>query len=64
MLFGKRLKKPDPEAEKKLREQIRSEGGVDKKDTAAMILSAYLTIIPVVLVVLGIMVLFIWLLFM
>ena len=64
MLFGKRLKKPDPEAEKKLREQIRAEGGVDKKDTVAMILSAYLTILPVVLVVLGIMVLFIWLLFM
>ena len=63
MLFRKRLKKPDPEAEQKLRQEIQAEGGVSKKDTVAMILSAYLTILPVVLVVLGIMVLFIWLLF-
>lgn len=52
MLFGRKLKlirKPNPEAEKKLREDIESEGGLDKKDIPAMLLSAYLVIIPAVL---------------
>lgn len=55
MLFGKKLKlikKPDEEKEKKLREEIEEQGGLDKKDIHAMILSAYLIIIPVALLVL------------
>ena len=58
-MFGRKrklLKKPDEEKEKKLREDIESEGGLDKKDLPAMILSAYLVIIPVVAVIL----LFLW----
>ena len=57
MLFGKKLKKPDPEAEKKLREDIEESGGLEKKDLPAMILSAYLVIIPVVAVLLFLFVL-------
>ena len=52
MFFGKKLKKPDPEAEKKLREDIENAGGLEKKDLPAMILAAYLVIIPVVIVLL------------
>lgn len=57
MLFGKKLKKPDPEAEKKLREDIENAGGLEKKDLPAMILAAYLVIIPVVAVLLFLFVL-------
>ena len=53
--FKKVLKKYDPEREAQLREQIEREGGIEKKDMPAMILSAYLTIIPIVL---GILLLF------
>ena len=46
MLF-KRLKKPDPEAEQKLRDEIEADGGLEKNDVAAMIISAMLVILPV-----------------
>lgn len=46
MLF-KRLKKPDPEAEQKLRDEIEANGGLEKNDVAAMIISAMLVILPV-----------------
>ena len=55
MLFDRKrklIKKPDPEAERKLREQIEQEGGLEKNDMLAMILSAFLVIVPVVLGVL------------
>ena len=55
MLFGKKLKlikKPDREKEDQLREDIAEDGGLDKKDVPAMLLSAYLIIIPVALVAL------------
>ncbi len=55
MLFGKKLKllkKPDPEKEKKLREQIEEEGGLEKGDIPAMIISALLIIVPIALVLL------------
>ena len=52
MIF-RRIKKPDPNAEQQLREEIRAGGGLEKGDLPALILSAMLTIMPVVLVVLG-----------
>ena len=47
-----RLKKPDPEREQKLRNDIEKEGGLEKKDMPAMILSAWLAIVPVCALVL------------
>lgn len=32
MMIWKRIKKPDEKAEKKLKEEIESEGGLEKKD--------------------------------
>ncbi len=52
MFFRKKLKKPDPNAEQSLRDEIQENGGLDKKDLPAMILSAYLVFIPVVLLLL------------
>ncbi len=60
MIF-KRLKKFDPEKEKALNEQIQEEGGVEKKDMLAMVISAFLVFIPAALVALGIFLLFTWL---
>ena len=53
----KKLKKYDPEAERKLREDIESEGGLEKNDVKAMIISAFLVIMPIALVILGLFVL-------
>jgi len=55
MLFGKKLKlikKPDRETEEKLRENIETEGGLEKKDVPAMLISAFLIFIPVALIAL------------
>ena len=60
MLF-KRLKKPDPKAEEKLREQIKENGGLEKGDLPAMILSALLTIMPVAIIILLLFCLVAWL---
>ena len=51
MLF-KKLKKPDPEAEQRLRDEIEAYGGLEKNDIAAMIISALLMIVPIVAVLL------------
>lgn len=59
MIF-KRLKKPDLQKEQTLRDAIENEGGLDKKDVPAMILSALLVIMPVAIVALLVMVLAIW----
>ncbi len=64
MFFRKRLKKPDPEAEKALRSQIEAEGGLEKKDIPAMLISAFLVFFPVVLIALFVIVLLAWLLMM
>ena len=48
----KLLKKPNKEKEEKLREDIEKSGGLEKKDMLAMILSAYIVIIPIVAVLL------------
>ena len=64
MLFGKKLKlikKPDKEKEKNLREQIDAEGGLEKNDMPAMIISAFLVFLPVAAVALGLIVLLAWL---
>ena len=54
MLFEKfrKLKKYDPDAERKLREDIESAGGLEKNDALAMILSALLVIMPIAVVIL------------
>lgn len=64
MLFGKKLKlfkKPDKEKEKNLREQIEAEGGLEKNDMPAMVISAFLVFLPVAAVALGLIVLLAWL---
>ena len=60
MIF-KRLRKPDLEKEQTLRETIENEGGLDKKDVPAMIISALIVIMPVAILALLVMVLMIWL---
>lgn len=64
MLFDKfrRLKKPDPEAEQKLRDEIEEMGGLDKKDIPAMLISAMLVFLPVAIIMLGLVCLAAWLL--
>ena len=53
MIFDKfkKLKKYDPEAERRLREDIEAAGGLEKNDVLAMIISALLVLMPVVLVI-------------
>ena len=58
MLFRKRLKPDDPEKRDRLREQIEQEGGPEKHDFLAMVLSALLILVPVAVGVL----LLVWLL--
>ena len=53
MIF-KRLKKPDPEVEQKLRDDIDAYGGLEKNDVLAMIISAMLMILPIVVIALQI----------
>ena len=63
MLFEKfrNLKKYDPDAERKLRDEIEAAGGLEKNDVKAMIIAALLVIVPVVLVIFGLFVLMAWL---
>lgn len=51
----KRILKFNPNREKELRNEIEENGGIEKKDMSAMVLSAYLTIMPIVI---GILLLF------
>ena len=62
MIFDKfkKLKKYDPEAERKLREEIEAEGGLEKNDVKAMIISALLVIMPVILIIFLLFVLMAW----
>ena len=48
----KRILKFNPNREKELRNEIEESGGIEKKDMSAMVLSAYLTIMPIVVGVL------------
>lgn len=58
MFFRKRLKKPDPDAEQKLRDDIEAYGGLEKKDLPAMLIAAFLVILPVAIGILLIFALF------
>lgn len=51
----KKILKFNPNREKELRNEIEENGGIEKKDMSAMVLSAYLTIMPIVI---GILLLF------
>ncbi len=51
-LFSKFFKKPDVEKQQKFREELEESGCVEKKDIPAMIMSAYLIFIPVVVIIL------------
>ena len=62
MIFG-RLKKPNPEAEQELLDEIEAHGGLEKNDLAAMIISAALMILPVAAIFLLIVVAFALLIF-
>ncbi len=53
MAIWKRLKKFDPEKERELREEIEANGGLEKGDGFAMVVSALLVFIPAALIVLG-----------
>ena len=66
MLFGKKLKlikKPDKEAEEKLRSEIEANGGLEKNDFLAMALSAFLVIFLPILLGLALIMLILFLLF-
>ena len=56
----KKLKKYDPEAERKLREEIEAEGGLEKNDMKAMIISAVLVILPVIVIIFLLFMLMAW----
>lgn len=66
MLFDrmKKLKKPDPEAEQEFKNEIERMGGLEKKDVPAMLISAFLVILPVALLALVVICLLAWLLLM
>ena len=57
------FKKPDKEAEQKLRDDIENEGGLEKSDIPAMVISAMFVFIPVALIVLVGLFLLSWLFF-
>ncbi len=57
----KKLNKPNPEAEEKLRNDIEEMGGLEKKDLPAMLIAAFLVILPVALIAIGVICLLAWL---
>ena len=61
MFFRKRLKKFDPEKEQQLRNEIEENGGLEKGDGFAMVLSALLVFLPAALIVFGLFALLAWL---
>ena len=56
MRWWKRLKKDNSEKLAELREELEKEGGVEKNDNFAMIVSAMLVFLPVALLVLLVLV--------
>ena len=58
MLFGKKLKRFDPKKEQALRDEIEANGGLEKNDFLAMVISALLMILPVAIALLAVMALF------
>lgn len=61
MAIFSRLKKFDPEKEKKLRDEIEAEGGLEKNDFLAMVLGACIVILPAALIGLALVALLIFL---
>lgn len=59
--FRKVIPKPDENAEKTLQEEIEENGGLEKKDLPAMIISAYLVFLPVIIGLFLLFVLVAWL---
>ena len=57
MFWSKRLKPDDPEKREKLKDQLEQEGGLEKHDMLAMILSALAVFLPAALGVLLLLVL-------
>lgn len=57
------FRKPNKQAEQKLRDDIEQEGGLEKGDLPAMLISAFLVIFPVAVGVLLLLCLFGWLIF-
>ena len=57
------FRKPNKQAEQKLRDDIEQEGGLEKGDLPAMLISAFLVIFPVAVGVLLLFCLFGWLIF-
>ncbi len=58
MFFSKRLKKFDPQKEQALRDEIEANGGLEKNDFAAMVISALLMLLPVAGIILIILAVF------
>ena len=66
MLFGKlrkNLKKFDPEKERQFRDELEENGGLEKNDLKALIVSAMVVIMPVAIILLLVMALFAALMF-
>lgn len=61
--WKKAFKKPDKQAEQALREDIDREGGLEKGDMPAMLISAFLVILPVAIGALLLLCLVGWLIF-
>ena len=57
------FRKPNKQVEQKLRDDIEQEGGLEKGDLPAMLISAFLVIFPVAVGVLLLLCLFGWLIF-
>ncbi|MBQ7365021.1 MAG: hypothetical protein IJW46_05435 [Clostridia bacterium] len=54
MAWWKRLKKDNAEKLSEFREEAEKEGGIGKKDTFAMLLSAFLVFVPIAILVLAV----------
>lgn len=57
----RKLKKYDPEKEQALRNEIEESGGLEKNDLKAMVIAAFLTVFPIVVVIFMLFVLLAWL---
>ena len=49
----KKILKRNPKREEEITNEIERGGGIEKKDMSAMLLSAYLTIMPVVILIMA-----------
>lgn len=61
MAIWKRLKKFDPDKEEDFKNEVEENGGIEKGDKLAMLISAFLVFIPAAMIVLAVFVLIAWL---